>query len=146
MTDFDDLDYDKQVEAIQEENEPVLAAFEQWLTDKGLAKKTIRRHMENVAFFAEYLTYYEPLQSLGEADEVDFGDFCGNWFPRKAMWASANSAKSNLTSFRKFISFMEEAGYWDAKHAQSIRDDLKENKEEYIETAETYYDRYADEW
>ncbi|NKQ34945.1 MAG: integrase [Chloroflexi bacterium] len=146
MTDFDDLDYDEQVEAIQEENEPILAAFEQWLADKGLVKKTIHRHMENVAFFAEYLTYYEPLQPLDEADEVDFGSFCGNWFPRKAMWASANSAKSNLASFRKFTSFMEEAGYWDAKHAQAIRDDLKENKEEYIETAETYYDRYSDDW
>ncbi len=146
MADFDELDYDEQVEIIEEKNDPIMDAFEQWLKNKGLAKKTIHRHLENVALFAEYLTYYEPLYSLDEADASDFAGFCGNWFPRKAMWASANSAKANLASFRKFTHFMEEAGHWDAAHAQDIRNDLKENKEEYIETAATYYDRYDDIW
>ena len=146
MTDFNDLDYDEQVEIIRKANEPILAGFEQWLVKKGLTKKTIHRHLENVAFFAQYLTYYEPLKPLVGADFTNFSSFCSDWFPRKAMWASANSAKANLTSFRKFTAFMVDAKHWDAEHAQDIRDDFKENKAEYIESAESYYDQYLDDW
>jgi len=142
----DELDYDEQVELIETQNEPVLTAFEQSLAANGLSAKTIHRHMENIAFFAEYLTYYEPLEPLIEADSSDVHMFCGNWFPRKAMWASAGSARSNMASFRKFAAFMVEAGHWDNEHAQEIRETLKENKEEFIEIADSYYDNLNDMW
>ncbi|MCP4423342.1 MAG: site-specific integrase [Chloroflexi bacterium] len=140
----EELDYDEQVELIEAENEPILSAFEQWLAAKGLSAKTIRNHVENIAFFAEYLVYYDPLEPLIEADSGDIASFCGNWFPRKAMWASASSARANMASFRKFAAFMVEAKHWDKEQEQEIRETLKEGKEEFIETAESYYDRYDD--
>jgi len=140
----EELDYDEQVELIEAQNEPILSAFEQWLVANRLSPKTIHRHMENVEFFAEYLVYYEPLEPLIEADSSDFDAFCGDWFPRKAMWASAGSARSNLASFRKFAAFMVEAKHWDKEREEDIRETLKENKEDYIETAESYYDKYDD--
>lgn len=139
------LDYDAEVERIEKENKPILNAFGKWLEEKGLSKKTVRTHVENVDFFADYLTYYEPLEALIEADDGDISSFCGDWFPRKAMWASASSARSNMASFRKFAAFMVETEQWDKEREQRIRETLKENKDEFIEVADSYYDQYNDD-
>ena len=133
-------DYDAEVEKIEAQNKPILDAFREWLAAKGLSKKTIRNHVDNIDFFADFLTYYEPVEALVDADEGDIGSFCGNWFPRKAMWASASSARSNMASFRKFAAFMVESARWDKAKAQDIRELLKENKDEFIEVAAGYDD------
>lgn len=134
------FDYDAEVEKIEAKNKPILDAFAEWLTIKGLSKTTIRNHVENVGFFASFLTYYEPLEPLIEADSTDIESFCADWFPRKAMWASASSTRSNMASFRKFAAFMVETGHWDKEHEQDIRKTLKENKDEFIEAASGYDD------
>ena len=139
------MDYDREVEKIKEQNEPLLAEFEEWLKASGLSAKTINNHYQNITFFAEYLVYYEPLEPLIDADEFDVNGFCGNWFPRKAMWASANSARSNMTTFRKFSKFMVDAGHWSANRNKAIREMLKTNKDEFIEVADSYYDSF-DGW
>ena len=99
-------DYDAQVDVIKEQNAPILASFQKSLEQAGLAKKTIKNHVENIDFFAEYLVYYEPLTRLDEADEGDISSFLMDWFPRKAMWASVSSTKSYLASFKKFFQWI----------------------------------------
>ena len=63
--------YDMQVHAIRTYNQPLLESFRAWLAQSGLAEKTIRNHVDNIVFFAEYLVYYEPLQRLDEATSGD---------------------------------------------------------------------------
>ena len=63
------IDYDAQVDAIKEQNAPILSEFQKSLEQAGLAKKTVKSHVDNIDFFAEYLVYDEPLQRLDEADE-----------------------------------------------------------------------------
>ncbi len=101
MSDYDD--YDKQVEAIRAYNQPILDAFQASLKEAGLAQKTIKNHIDNIDFFAEYLLSYDPLEHLDEAAEGDVASFLMDWFPRKAMWASVSSMKSNIASFKKFF-------------------------------------------
>lgn len=139
------MDYAKQVERIREQNKPILAAFQQWLEAAGLSAKTVKTHVDNVDFFTEYLVYYEPLKRLAAADADDFYIFCANWFPRKALWASAASARSNLASFRKFARFMRETERWSAKRELEILETLKANRDEMIDIAETYYDQFSDD-
>ena len=50
-------DYDEQVKAIRAYNQPILDEFRAWLEAAGLAKKTIKNHVDNIDFFAEYLVY-----------------------------------------------------------------------------------------
>lgn len=140
------MDYDHQVNRIRQQNKPLLDAFRQWLEAAGLSAKTVRTHVNNVDFFSEYLVYYEPLEALTEANAADFYSFCAHWFPRKAMWASAGSARSNMTSFRKFTRFMIVAGHWPAEREQAIRKVLRENRDAFINIAETYYDQFDDGW
>ena len=98
--------YDARVRAIRVYNQPLLEEFRSWLEQSGLVKKTVKAHVYNIGFFTEYLVYYEPLKKLDEADSGDVRMFLANWFPRKAMWASITSVKSNIASFKKFFRWL----------------------------------------
>jgi site-specific recombinase XerD len=127
--------YDQQVEAIRSYNQPILDEFKAWLEAKGLAKKTVKNHVDNIDFFADFLVYYEPLEKLNEATEIEVYSFLSDWFPRKAMWASPASVKSYMASFRKFFKFMVESNRIDSKDEQAVRESLKECRDEFIEAA-----------
>ena len=62
------IDYDQEVDKIRVYNQPILDEFQSWLQNTGVTPKTVKNHIENINFFAEYLLYYEPLQKLDEAD------------------------------------------------------------------------------
>jgi len=138
-------DYDKEVEAIRAYNRPILDAFQSWLTEAGLAEKTIKGHVENIDFFSEYLVYYEPLNRLDEADAGDVDMFLTDWFPRKAMWASESSIKSNIASFKKFFQWMGQTGRMSTETTAEILTMLRENRDEFLNAVEEY-EKSLDEW
>lgn len=131
-----ELDHDAQVDVIKEQNAPILASFQKSLEQAGLAKKTIKNHVENIDFFAEYLVYYEPLTRLDEADEGDISSFLMDWFPRKAMWASVSSTKSYLASFKKFFQWMGETKRISPEVVDDVLTTLKEEREDFLEAVE----------
>jgi len=128
--------YDAQVQAIRAYNQPILDDFRAWLEQSGLAEKTVRNHVDNIDFFTEYLVYQEPLEKLDEADGSDVWMFLGDWFPRKAMWASESSVKSNMASFKKFFQWMGETGRVSTETVDDVLSTLKEGRDEFIEAAE----------
>lgn len=125
--------YDEEVQKVSAYNQPILDEFKSWLQNSGVTPKTIKNHLENIQFFAEYLVYDEPLQKLDETDAEDVYSFLADWFPRKALWASANSMKSNMASFRKFFKFLCESSRVDDETEAEVYDTLKESKEEFLE-------------
>ena len=129
-------DYDQEVEKIRKYNQPILDEFQAWLEKSGLVRKTVKNHVENIDFFAEYLVYYEPLSKLDEADVSDVYSFLGNWFPRKAMWASESSMRSNMASFRKYFKFLRESRRVEKEVEDEVRETLKESKDEFLEAVE----------
>lgn len=128
--------YDQEVKKIRSHNQPILDEFQSWLEKSGLAPKTVKNHVENIDFFTKYLVYYEPLSKLDEADDGDVSSFLGDWFPRKAMWASEASMRSNMASFRKFFKFLRESGRVKREVENDVREMLKENKDEFLEAVE----------
>jgi site-specific recombinase XerD len=140
-------DYDQQVAAIHAYNAPFYEQFATWLAASGLSERTIQTHVENVQFFADkFLTYYEPLRRVDEADVSDVGPFLSDWFLRKAMWSSPNAVRSNIASFKKFFRWMGQQGHMDAGTVAEILLDLKENRDEYIEDAEAYESDLFGDW
>ncbi len=128
-----ELDYDAQVDAIKEHNAPILASFHTSLAHAGLARKTIKNHVDNIDFFTDYLTYYEPLKRLDEGDDDDVSSFLLNWFPRKALWASVSSTKSYLASFKKFFQWMGETQRISPEVVDDVLTTLKEEREDFLE-------------
>ncbi len=138
-------DYDQQVKAIRAYNQPILEAFQTSLEQARLADKTINSHLENIDFFTEFLVYYEPLKRLDETDEADISSFLLDWFPRKAMWASESSIKSNLASFKKFFDWMGQTGRMPPETVAEILTTLKEERDEFLGAVEAY-EQLLEEW
>lgn len=128
-------DYDQKVEKIQAYNQPILDEFEAWLAESW-TKKTVKNHVDNIDFFADYLAYYEPLRHLDEASGEDVYSFLTSWFPRKALWASKSNQKSNLASFKKFFKWMQETGRISPEVAKEVLTTLKEEREEFLEAVD----------
>ena len=131
-----EIDYDAQVDAIKEQNAPILADFQKSLEQARLAKKTVKNHVENIDFFTEYLVYYEPLTRLDEADEGDISSFLLDWFPRKALWASTSSTKSYLASFKKFFVWMGETKRISPEVVEEVLETMKEHRQDFLEAVE----------
>jgi len=147
--DIDDLDNDledyfKQKEKQEKKNEKLLDKFKKWLQAKGLSNKTVEKHVENIDFYInEYLTYYgiqEP-----EEDLYEISAFLGDWFIRKAMWASKTAIKDYCAGFKKFYKFMEEKGRITEEDYKEICEIIKENKADWLAGVESY-DDFDDIW
>ena len=133
----DTLSYDERVRAINAYDQPILEDFRAWLEQSGLVEKTVRKYIFDIKFFTEFLVYYDdPLKKLDEADNVDVRMFLTNWFPRKAMWASATSVKSYLASFKKFFQWMGETGRVTPEIVADVLTTLKEGRNEFFEAVE----------
>ena len=53
-------DWEKKVEENRKRNEKFINEFDSWLNEKGLAKKTIRKHLNNASLYInDYLNYYD---------------------------------------------------------------------------------------
>ncbi len=125
--------YNARVQAIRAYNQPLLENFRAWLEQSGLAEETVKTHVDNINFFTNYLVYYEPLKKLDEADSGDVWMFLANWFPRKAMWASVTSVKSNRASFKKFFQWMGETGRVSPETVANVLTTLKGGRDEFLE-------------
>lgn len=128
--------YDAQVRAIRAYNQPVLDDFRDWLEQSGLVEKTVKAHVFNIGFFTEYLVYYDPLKKLDEANSGDVRMFLASWFPRKAMWASISSVKSNIASFKKFFQWMGETGRVPPETAANVLSALKDGRDHFLESVD----------
>ncbi|HRX71266.1 MAG TPA: site-specific integrase [Candidatus Competibacteraceae bacterium] len=127
------MDYDEAVEVIHATNQPLIKEFQTWLQAQGLRPKTIKSHLDNVHFFAEYLVYVEPLRLLEQADAHDVYDFLSNWFPRKAAWACVSNTQSYLATFRKYFTFLQQTGRINDTLRAEVNLTLKEDKEEFLD-------------
>jgi site-specific recombinase XerD len=137
--------YDAQVRAIRAYNQPILDDFRTWLEQSGLSAKTVRGHVNNIAFFTEYLVYYEPLKKLDEANSSDVRMFLANWFPRKALWASEGTVKSNIASFKKFFQWMGETDRVSPQTVTDVLTTLKDGRDHFLKSVTDYnsYPRFT---
>jgi intergrase/recombinase len=131
--------YKQDCERIREDNEKILTEFEKWLSDKKLSPKTIANHCDNVEFYInEFLLHEEAIDASDGVYEI--GHFLGFWFIKKAMWASKSSIKSNATSLKKFYEFMLEKGNIDEEAYYELKEEIKTNMQEWLDTMDRYDD------
>lgn len=130
-------DFEKKVQAIRKDNKFILERFKTYLRDKKLSKATIDKHLGNIDFFInDYLLYHQPTLAK-EGSEV-VGCFLGNWFIRKAMWASVTSINENITSIKKFYQFMYEIGEIEKDDLFELNEEVKNCKNEWIKNIKMY--------
>jgi len=118
---------------IREKNKKLVDGFEKHLQQNNLSHKTIKSQTLDLDFFTEYLVYYEPFQELSEIDSSDVGEFLGDFFPRKALWANQASVKQYITVFKKFFKWMIDIDLMQDEEYQHLLDEIKESKEDWLE-------------
>ena len=139
MSDKEYQKYERACKRIRKENAKLLADFEQWLSEKGLAEKTIERHVENGAFYINtFLLYSDAVPAKKGASQV--WSFLGDWFIRKAIWASPTSIKQIAASLKKFYTFMHEQGHIDADDLEDLKETIKEEMPDWLATLDRYDD------
>jgi len=136
-TDYDYSEYERMCEEIRNKNKEYLAGFVEHLQEKGLKDKTIDNHVFNVDFYINsFLLRYDALEAKEGCHKVD--GFLGDYFIRKAMWSTANSIKQNITSFKKFYSYLLSIGVIDVDDFESLTDTIYESKDEWINLVNRY--------
>lgn len=138
------FDYDKKIEENRKRNEKYIKEFENWLKEKDLVDKTIRKHLNNVDLYInDYLNYYEITKVEDGIDEVY--SFLSGWFIEKCLWASKNSLKEIAASIKKFYQYMSENNYVSVEDYNEMCYFIKDNMDEFLEQVDafedgTYYD------
>ena len=138
------VDYEIKVEENRKRNEKYIKEFEEWLNEKGLVKKTIRRHLSNVDLYIDdYLNYYDVTKVEDGISSVH--SFLDGWFIEKCLWASKNSIKEMAASIKKFYQYMSENNYVSVADYKNMCYFIKENMDEFFEQVDafdngTYYD------
>ena len=73
-----------------------MGEFEQWLAEKNLGDKTIRKHLSNIDLYInDFLNYYE-ITKMEDGIGMAFM-FLDDWFIRKCLWSSKTSIKDTKT-------------------------------------------------
>lgn len=144
---MDDLKiYEEKKEQNIKRNEKYIKEFEEWLNGKSLAKKTVRKHINNVDLYINaYLNYYDI--SLMENGVHYVCSFLNGWFIEKCLWASENSIKETAKSIKRFYQCMSEKGYIKVDDYKSLCTELKDNMDEFLYSLKrmengTYYDMF----
>ena len=129
--------YEKECERIRKINERQLNEFESWLKASGLSEKTIYNHRTNIDFYVnEFLLYSEAIEAKSGVHYI--GMFLGDWFIRKAMWASKANIKGYAASFKKFYTFLYDQGGVTKEDLTLLKRLIKEDMPEWLATLERY--------
>ena len=143
-------DWEKKVEENKKRNEKFIKEFDSWLNEKGLVKKTIRKHLNNASLYINvYLNYYD-VSKMEDGVHYVHG-FLDGWFIEKCLWSSRNSLKETAASIKKFYECMSEKGYVKQEDYRKLCREIKDNMDEYLEQMDafdndTYYDMSDEGW
>ena len=136
MTKLDERE--KQLKENTKRNEDYLKMFEKSLEEKQLTAKTIRKHVSNIDFYLiDYLTYYDEIIKMEDGTQHT-RSFLGDWFIRKAMWATKSSIKEMASSLKKFYEYMSALGFVKISDYQEMCYEIKDNMDLYLENLEDY--------
>lgn len=139
-------DFEFKIEENKKRNKKYINEFENWLNEKKLVKKTIRKHLNNIDLYInDYLNYYDVTEMEDGINCIH--SFLDGWFIEKCLWVSKNSLKETATSIKKFYQCMSENNYVSQEDYKSLCSFIKENMEEFLEQVElfedgSYYDQF----
>ena len=137
---------EKKIKEKQKRNKNFMKEFEEWLKEKSLSDKTIKKHISNVDIFInDYLNYYD-IETAEEGINSVYS-FLSGWFIEKCMWATPYTTKEEAASIKKFYAYMSEKGYVEKEDYKFLCEELKDSMDEILDTLEafdngTYYDMF----
>lgn len=136
-------DYEAKVAKIKEQNEQLLAEFQQSLFNQQLSRKTIDKHMFNVEFYINTFLLHDDELLEAKAGAPLISEFLGYWFIKKALWSSVDEINKNATSLKKFYTFLNEKGDISNEELDVLKETIKLEKPEWLEEVRRFDDPLA---
>ena len=139
-------DLEKKIEENKKRNKKFMKEFEEYLKEKNLKDKTIKKHLSNVDLLInDYLNYYD-IETPEEGINSVYS-FLSGWFIEKCMWATVYTTKETAASIKKFYAYMSEKGYVKKEDYKELCEELKDSMDEILEYLDafdngTYYDMF----
>lgn len=139
-------DLEKKIEENKKRNKKFMKEFKEYLKEKNLKDKTIKKHLSNVDLFInDYLNYYD-IETPEEGINSVYS-FLSGWFIEKCMWATVYTTKETAASIKKFYAYMSEKGYVKKEDYKELCEELKDSMDEILEYLDafdngTYYDMF----
>ena len=87
-------------------------------------------------YINHYLLYYDATPAKDGA--IHTGGFFGEWFVRKAMWASERSIKQTAAGLKKFYRYMYEAGLVEDLDLLFLNETIKERMPDWLAAVRRY--------
>ena len=137
---------ERKIKENQTRNKKFIKEFEEWLKEKSLSDKTIKKHISNVDIFInDYLNYYD-IETAEEGINSVYS-FLSGWFIENCMWATPYTTKEESASIKKFYAYISEKGYVEKEDYKFLCEELKDSMDEILDTLEafdngTYYDMF----
>lgn len=145
MNDKEYQDWEKKIDKAKQDNNSLLSGFEKWLETKALKPKTIDNHLRNIDFYVNhFLLYYDIIPP--EEGVMKINLFLSDFFVRKAMWANKSSVLQNITSLKKFYTYLHHINKMDGYELRKLKFLIKEEKQNWIKNVEAYWLRSYDDW
>lgn len=122
----------------QQQNSSYLHLFEADL--RGLAPKTVKRHLQNVDFFLNTYLVLDEAHPLTMEDGVNtIDDFLGYFLENKTCFADSTK-RSFVTSLRKFYKSMAKHGKITHEQYEDVVESLRDGCAEYSELLKGLYE------
>ncbi|HLH60316.1 MAG TPA: hypothetical protein VKV20_01425 [Ktedonobacteraceae bacterium] len=100
-------------------NKRILSAFRKDLARRGLSQAMVEKHIGNIdAFARDYLLAQDPPRGLLTMTTEDL-----------QTYMQAEGDKKTLTSFKRFLRFLDDTGHMDYEQIAALRDLLKQVSE-----------------
>ena len=138
-------EWEKQIEKTRTNNNKLIIEFEKHLKTKSLKSDTVKKHIYNIDFYAnDFLLRHEIIPV--EKGILEIGYYLGDFFIRKTSWASKYTIQENIASFKKFYTFLNEIGQVSKNELNEMKELIKEEKANWIEEVENYWNNIENEW
>lgn len=134
-----------EVSKLEKFNNRLLKTSVKHLKTKSLKPKTIKTHTDNIEFFANDFLLHDELMPV-EKGFSEVGNFLGDFFIRKLSWSSKTTILENIASFNKFYTFLNETGEISEDELNEMKELIKDQKADWIEEVENYWDSMEDDW
>lgn len=148
-------DFEKAKEEVIKKNNKLLEKFEEYLTKQYLCKTTIASHINNIdlyinSFLVNYISYTDKDGNTKIADAIDgvvfelVDEYLGDFFIRKVLTSDEQEIKVNITSLRKFYTFLKQEGLITDIDLIDLIEGIRDYKDKWIRKINLYNDPDVD--
>ncbi len=129
------------VKAARKRNDELLKLFKQRLTEQGLSKRTVKKHLDKLELFADDYMAIDggSIASSRPADRatmMDVDEFLAEWLLYEAPLSPVAETKAHITALKKFYAYLKEMQQMPVEDADEILELLQRDRDYYLELAQ----------